>query len=113
MRSGPESSWGLKSTKLVPKLGPLVPKPAQPVPKTAQPVPKAAQLVPTAAQLLPKTAQLVPKSANLISLRTVSRPKVGPILKTPDQPPQRPLLVRFNDILINLMSKHVKNLMAP
>ena len=83
MRGAPESSWGLKPTKPVPKSGQLVPKPAQPVPK-------AAQLVPKAAQLVPKAAQLVAKSANLIGLRKVSRPKVCPIFKTPDQPPKRP-----------------------
>ena len=83
LRGAPENSWGLKSTKPVPKSGQLVPKPAQPVPK-------AAQLVPKAAQLVPKAAQLVAKSANLIGLRKVSRPKVCPIFKTPDQPPKRP-----------------------
>ena len=89
LRGAPESSRGLKPTKPVPKSGQLVPKPAQPVPK-------AAQLVPKAAQLVPKAAQLVAKSANLIGLRTVSRPKVGPIFKTPDQPPKRPGMLSLN-----------------
>ena len=75
---------GPKSTKPVPKSGQLVPKPTQPVPK--------------AAQLVPKAAQLVAKSANLIGLRTVSSPKVGPIFKTPDQPPKRPGMLRIKHI---------------
>ena len=101
LRGAPENSWGLKPTKPVPKSGQLVPEPAQ--------------LVPKAAQLVPKAAQLVAKSANLIGLRKVSRPKVCPIFKTPDQPPKRPgmlPLICISSAPINLTS-HVQLAFAP
>ena len=92
---------GLKSAKPIPKSGQLVPKPAQPVPK-------AAQLVLKAAQLVPKAAQLVAKSANLIGLRKVSRPKVCPIFKTPDQPPKRPGMLPLLSVYLDILVRHLQ-----